>query len=106
MLFMNKLDLFKEKIRLVDIRAEADPTRGRPARFLDYDLGTCGCPVDEECVCGVENQALKYIENKFRARRNSDLYPYATVATNEKNATVVLDNVKEIILREIILGEN
>jgi GTPase SAR1 family protein len=82
-LFFNKLDLFKEKIKNVDLKV----------CFPDY---TGGCDYDS---------ASKYIEKEFRDRNQDDgkeIYAHFTCATDTNNIKNVFDNIKEIILKNNI----
>ena len=67
-LFLNKRDLFAQKIRKSDIRN--DGSDGAAPRFLDYTGGTCRCPPDvgEACVCGAQAAAKTYILNLFKSK--------------------------------------
>eukprot|EP01080_Neovahlkampfia_damariscottae_P006387 gene6387-10394_t len=82
-LFFNKLDLFKEKIKNVDLKV----------CFPDY---TGGCDYDS---------ASKFIEKEFRDRNQDDgkeIYAHFTCATDTNNIKNVFDNIKEIILKNNI----
>eukprot|EP01120_Amphizonella_sp_Union-15-10_P006306 TRINITY_DN2000_c0_g2_i1.p1 TRINITY_DN2000_c0_g2~~TRINITY_DN2000_c0_g2_i1.p1 ORF type:complete len:352 (-),score=55.30 TRINITY_DN2000_c0_g2_i1:77-1132(-) len=83
-LFLNKSDLFKEKIRRVDLKVT----------FPDY---TGGNNFDK---------ATKFIEDKFSAlNANSsqkEIYTHVTCATDTENITFVFNAVKNIILRKAL----
>jgi guanine nucleotide-binding protein subunit alpha, other len=80
MLFLNKWDLFEDKIASVDIRST----------FPDYD-GPSKDP----------HEGVKYFQNRFLrlARKTGDpergLYPYVTTATNRKLLAAVMKIVEE-----------
>ena len=85
-LFLNKRDLFEEKIKIVDIKA-------RPA-FTDFP-GTLGDP--EYYKLGVD-----YFLTKFcSVNENEDriIYHHITCATDSQNVQVVFNACKDIILR-------
>ncbi len=81
-LFLNKSDLFKEKIKHVDLSVV----------FPDYTGGN-----DHE-------QAQQYIERRFLALNRDPasrhVYRHVTCATDTKNIKFVLDVVKNILLEE------
>lgn len=85
-LFLNKKDLFEEKINHVDIAAQKE--------FTDF-TGKMGS--DEYYQLGVE-----YFLNKFTVvNQNSDrvIYNHVTCATDSQNVAVVFNACKDIILR-------
>ena len=67
-LFLNKRDLFADKIRKSDIRS--DGSDGSAPRFLDYTGGTCRCAPEagEACTCGAQAAAKAYILNLFKSK--------------------------------------
>jgi len=85
-LFLNKKDLFEEKINIVHIGAQKD--------FADF-----------ECEFGATNYydlGVKYFLDKFmRVNTNPDriVYNHVTCATDSKNVKVVFEACKDIILR-------
>lgn len=87
-LFLNKRDVFEQKIADVDIRAELEDGT---VRFDDYGGG-----------CNYAN-GLKYIIRLFIMRnRNEDreLYYHVTTATNTENIDTVFKACKHIILKD------
>lgn len=87
-LFLNKRDLFTEKIARVDIRQTLSDGS---VLFDDYDGG-----------CDYES-GLKYILRCFISRnRNEDreLYYHVTTATNTDNIRTVFNATKAVILKE------
>ena len=81
-LFLNKSDIFREKIKHVDLNVA----------FPDY---TGGCDHD---------QAQQYIERRFLALNRDPasrhVYRHVTCATDTKNIKFVLDVVKNILLED------
>mmetsp|Transcript_14309 Transcript_14309/g.21424 ORF Transcript_14309/g.21424 Transcript_14309/m.21424 type:complete len:359 (-) Transcript_14309:226-1302(-) len=84
-LFLNKRDLFEEKVKTT-------PIRDTPA-FSDYSGPD-----------GDYDAGLSYFLKKFLARNKSgadhQIYHHATCATDTKNVRVVFNSCKDIILRE------
>lgn len=81
-LFLNKRDLFSEKILAKPIRSY----------FPDYDG-----------VDGDYNSGVKYFVNKFISKSKTpdkQIYSHVTCATDTANVRVVFDACKDIILRE------
>lgn len=81
-LFLNKVDLFKEKIKHTDLKV----------CFEDFP----GPPKDWEAAAG-------FIEEKFKSLNREDqkeIFTHITCATDTDNIKNVFDNVKEIILKE------
>jgi guanine nucleotide-binding protein G(i) subunit alpha len=83
-LFLNKRDLFEEKIKkfpIADVPMFSDYSGG-PA---DYDAG------------------VEYFLGKFKSRSKQaerEIYHHCTCATDTRNVRVVFDACKDIILRE------
>jgi len=80
-LFMNKYDLFKEKIVNVDLKV----------LFEEYE-GGCN-----------EKAALEYIQDKFvglNRNSNKKLFSHITCATDTQQVKVVFDAAKEIIISQ------
>lgn len=85
-LFLNKKDLFEEKIRTVHIGAQ-DAFKDFPASL--------GAP-------DYYQQGVAYILGKFISKncnRNRHIYNHVTCATDTKNVEVVFNACKDIILR-------
>jgi len=85
-LFLNKKDLFAEKIAKVDLNC----------CFEEY---TGGCDYEK---------AIKFIQEKFLAQNENSrklIYPNVTCATDTKNIQVVFTAVQDIVVRNAI-GEN
>jgi GTPase SAR1 family protein len=79
-IFLNKCDLFAEKIKRVDLKV----------CFPDY---TGGCDFDK---------ALAFVEERFLEQNKStsrQLYVHVTCATDTKNVRVVMSAVRNILLR-------
>jgi GTPase SAR1 family protein len=82
-LFLNKMDLFKEKIRKVNI-TEAFPDYDGPQTF---------------------SEASEYIQNQFISVNDNPekgVYPHITCATNTDNIKTVFVSVKSIVLQAAI----
>lgn len=82
-LFLNKKDLFAEKIATIDLTC----------CFEDYKGG-----------CDY-NKAVQYIQEKFMAQNENPkklIYPNITCATDTKNIQVVFATVQDIVLRNAI----
>jgi GTPase SAR1 family protein len=82
-LFLNKKDIFAEKISQIDLKI----------CFPDYTGGK-----------NYDN-ALKYIQEKFISQNDNPqkiIYPHTTCATDTNNITVVFNAVKDIILRKAL----
>merc|ERR1712137_1053097 len=79
-MFLNKKDLFEEKIKTVDLKV----------CFDDYEGG-----------CNYE-PAVEYLEKKFmKLNRNKSkvIYSHVTCATDTQNVRFVFDSVKDIVIR-------
>jgi len=86
-MFLNKSDLFEEKIKHVDLKV----------CFDDYEGG-----------CNYE-PAVEYLKQKFlKLNRNSSkvIYSHVTCATNTENVRYVFNAVKDIIIRESLLSSD
>ncbi|KAJ1462909.1 guanine nucleotide binding protein, alpha subunit [Pelagophyceae sp. CCMP2097] len=82
-LFLNKKDLFEEKIKVCDIK-------DTPA-FADYDGG---CDYDAGCA---------YFVKRFMALKgdaSKDVYHHCTCATDTKNVGIVFNSCKQVILKK------
>lgn len=86
-LFLNKSDLFREKIKTKHIKDSP--------HFVDYD--------GEE---GDYEAGVAYFKEKFLARNkagsNKKIYVHVTCATDSKNVRYVFDSCKDILLRNSI----
>jgi len=82
-LFLNKRDIFEEKIKRVDLTV----------CFPEYSGGKD------------YNKASQYIQERFLAQNENPskiVYPHITCATDTGNITVVFNAVKDIILRKAL----
>lgn len=80
-LFLNKHDLFKDKIKDVSLRV---------------------CFPSYEGPDGDEEKAIEFIEQKFSERRQDSrkiIYSHQTCATDTKNIYRVFDSVRDIVVR-------
>lgn len=97
-LFLNKRDLFAEKIAHTDLRQpnpNAFAAEAEPFLFADY---TGGCDYDA---------AIKYVVGKFLAcNRNprKEVFWRVTCACDTENIQAVFNSVKEIILRSNLVS--
>jgi len=82
-LFLNKEDLFKEKIKKINMDC-----------FPEYQGGT-------DYAAG-----LDFLKEKFKGlnKTEKDLYVHVTVATETDNVRIVFDAVTSIILNKILAG--
>jgi len=82
-LFLNKKDLFEEKVKTVDLKF----------CFEDYKGG-----------CNYDNAAA-FIKEKFCAQNENPkkhIYTHITTATNTENIQMVFNAVKDIILHQVL----
>ncbi|KAJ5078852.1 guanine nucleotide-binding protein g(o) subunit alpha [Anaeramoeba ignava] len=82
-LFFNKMDLFEQKIKKVDLKV----------CFNDYEGGKD------------EKKAIDFIKEKFLSlNKNKDrqIYPHETCATNTDNIRKVFEGVKETLLKTVL----
>lgn len=119
MLFLNKEDLFREKIERVDIRQP--PSETSEGFFLDYE-GACipehpsphhqlaprrthpltHCALASSGGCDYD-KGLAYLTDLFLSRKrsqNQTVMPHVTTATNTENVRVVFDVCKQELLRQ------
>lgn len=104
-LFLNKRDLFAEKIQRVSIKSVPD--------FADFDgpdhdeaavslarfcfFGTCVC-LEVHLVRFRRPQGINYFIDKFKALKE-DIYVHTTCATDTENVRFVWNACKDIILK-------
>jgi len=79
-LFLNKEDLFKEKIKTTDLNV----------CFSNY---TGGCN---------EEAAKEFIKQRFLERTNATIYPHFTTAIDTRNIEFVIKSVRETILKNTL----
>lgn len=102
-LFLNKEDLFIEKLPVFPFRVSEGPNK----RNVDFEgpycvegeaSGTPGTPEFDECVEAAET----YIKNLYLGlnNRKSQLYVHITNATNTENMAKIMTSVKDMVLRE------
>merc|ERR1712232_417410 len=102
-LFLNKSDLFREKLGSHPFRVEGE-------RFMDFDGPHCvpgepsanvGTPEYEACY----NAALQYLVNRFLSQdnnKNRHVYHKVTCATDEDNVRTVFNATRDIVLRDVL----
>jgi len=108
-LFLNKQDLFREKLVTSPFRVDPDPNDDKvEPRFTDFEgprveQGTqseiIGTPEYEACY----EAAADYCLRLFTARKKNPskkIYHMVTTALNTKNIDTVFQSCKDIILRE------
>ena len=83
-LFLNKSDIFREKIKKHDLSIYFPEYKGGP----DFDNGV-------QCF-------QSHFEKLNRNPNRKDIYPHVTCATDTKNIDYVFNAVKDIILRQIL----
>lgn len=87
-LFLNKSDLFKEKIEKIDMKC----------MFADY---TGGCNYDAGC---------KFLTDVFvnlvdQTNGKREIYPHVTCATNTQNVKFVFSSVRDSLLKKVLGSE-
>ena len=95
-LFLNKRDLFEEKIKEVDIR---QPDPADPSRML-FDEYEGGCDYD----AGVEFIVAEYLAKNEKQDGTKEIFWHVTCATDTSNISTVFNACKEIILRKNMEG--
>jgi GTPase SAR1 family protein len=104
-LFLNKRDLFEDKLHKVDIRFEGDDFH--PPRFLDYDGGKLADDMDKETYDATLENAQRYMVNLFEACVDADrrpVYVHLTTAIDKRNVETVFTAAKDSILRSNVEG--
>ncbi|KAJ3436398.1 guanine nucleotide-binding protein g(o) subunit alpha [Anaeramoeba flamelloides] len=89
-LFLNKFDLFKEKIKTIDLDTYFHDYKG------NYDA--------EEATSYITQKFIKAGVNKFKKDR--DIFPYATTAVDTKNIKYIFDSVSNTIMQTALEGLN
>lgn len=87
-LFLNKKDLFEDKINKVDPKS-VEVFKDFPGSLGDYDMG-------------VEYFLGKFLEMNRQA--DKEIYHHVTCATDSENVSVVFNACKDIILKQNIKG--
>jgi hypothetical protein len=106
-LFLNKRDLFREKLLTVPLRVDS----GEHERYKDFggpfvQPGTAsakeGTPEFEACY----NAAKDYLLTLFLKRNKSgnEIYHHVTCATDTNNVQVVFNACKDILLKTNLRG--
>jgi len=98
-LFLNKKDLFEDKIKLHDLR-QPDPADEDSWLFGDY---TGGCDY-EPAVSYIVQQYLSLGQGKAKGKSQREIYWHVTCATDTGNISTVFNACKEIILRQNLQG--
>ncbi|KAJ3429570.1 guanine nucleotide-binding protein g(o) subunit alpha [Anaeramoeba flamelloides] len=87
-LFLNKTDLFKEKIKKVGINV----------CFSDFTGGSDF----EQSVQYIKNQFLEVIKSEENDQNEKNIYPFETCAINTKNIEYIFKSVSDTILQGVI----
>jgi len=95
-LFLNKKDLFEDKISKVDIR-QPDPADPSRMLFDDYEDG---CDYD----AGVQYIVAQYLAQNEKKDDSKEIYWHVTCATDTSNVSTVFNACKEIILKDNLQG--
>ncbi len=107
-LFLNKRDLFREKLALVPFRID----QGENARYKDYNgpqitPGTAsaqiGSPEFEKCYEAIKDYLLQLFLKRNKQPGN-EVYHHVTCATDTENVKVVFNACKDIILKSNLRG--
>ncbi|CAK9026318.1 Guanine nucleotide-binding protein G(o) subunit alpha [Durusdinium trenchii] len=102
-LFLNKRDLFVDKLAHVPFRVDSGPH----VRYTDYDgpvidfngpSGKPGSPEFLEVQHAIEHYILQLFLNRNRNKRK-EVYHHVTEATDTENVSVVFNASKDIILQ-------
>ena len=106
-LFLNKKDLFREKLPEAPFRIAEGPN----ARFQDFEGPHCvpgtpsatdGTEEFEKCYEAAATYCLKLFVN--RNTQNKEIYTHITCATDTQNVKIVFNACKDIILRINLRG--
>lgn len=102
-LFLNKEDLFKEKLPVFPFRVAEGPNQRNvdfkgPYCVEGQPSGTPGTPEFEECVEAAE----AYIKGLYLNlnNRKAQLYVHITNATNTENINKIMTSVRDMVLRQ------
>ena len=123
-LFLNKKDLFLEKIHIIPLSVCFDKFDREPPRPIEESLSASGDPgtgTDAESVRLLEAQkqeymksAREYIKAQFIeygggnnvAEGGRQIYCHITVATNGDNVKKVFNDVQQIVVMAGLAGNN
>ena len=95
-LFLNKRDLFEEKITKVDIR-QPDPADPSRMLFDDYDGGL-------DYDAGTSYITDQYLAQNENSEASKEIYVHVTCATDTGNISTVFNASKESILKKNFQG--
>ena len=95
-LFLNKRDLFEDKIKVKDIR---QPDPADPSRML-FDEYAGGCDYD----AGVEFIVQQYLSQNEKKDGSKEIYWHVTCATDTSNISTVFNACKQILLVKSVEG--
>lgn len=98
-LFLNKRDLFREKLLRIPFRVEGERFDDFQGPYVELGKYTEGMQEFEECF----EATKKYIESLFRLRNHSPsrktIYTHVTTATDTKNVEFVFNSTRDILFR-------
>jgi len=106
-LFLNKRDLFREKLLTVPLRVDQGPM----ARYTDFEgphvtPGTAsakdGTPEFEACYGAAKDYLLMLFLK--RNKQNNEVYHHVTCATDTDNVKIVFNACKDILLKTNLRG--
>ncbi|CAK9038032.1 Guanine nucleotide-binding protein subunit alpha [Durusdinium trenchii] len=107
-LFLNKRDLFREKLITSPFRVDDGPD----TRFTDFegphveqgtDSAVMGTPEYEECYKAAAEYCLKLFVSRKKSA-NKKIYHHITTATDTDNVHAVFDACKDIILKDNLVS--
>mmetsp|Transcript_19024 Transcript_19024/g.31131 ORF Transcript_19024/g.31131 Transcript_19024/m.31131 type:complete len:382 (+) Transcript_19024:46-1191(+) len=105
-LFLNKKDLFREKLAMVPFRVDEGPD----VRYTDFEgpfvnatdaSSIVGSPEFEECYKATKMYILRLFLNRNKTK---EVYHHITTATDTRNVQVVFNMCKDIILSNNLKG--
>jgi len=106
-LFLNKKDLFEEKLAKVAFRVDEGPE----SRYTDFegpfvvqgkDSAVAGSSAFKKCSDATTNYILKLFINRNQDKKRT-VYSHVTCATDTKNVDVVFNSCKDIMLQQSLL---
>mmetsp|Transcript_21643 Transcript_21643/g.38217 ORF Transcript_21643/g.38217 Transcript_21643/m.38217 type:complete len:387 (-) Transcript_21643:165-1325(-) len=112
-LFLNKKDLFREKLAQVPFRIDEDPNDPySEPRYTDFagphvqpltKSAQPGTPEFEECFEAAKRYILQLFLNRNK-NKGKEIYHHVTCATDTDNVEVVFNASKDIILQQNLRG--
>jgi hypothetical protein len=97
-LFLNKSDIFAEKIKKIDLSVCFPDYKGNIVLFI---INLLKGGLNFEKACGfLQKKFVKLNKNPKR----KEIYCHVTCATDTQNITFVFNVVKDIIIRKVLVG--